>query len=167
MDYPKEQSKSVYDYSDKSVQHAGYAAIAYAVINLFSGVLALIQYFLYHRPGTGGILNRDFAAQQYLEHTPLITAVAVGFTVIIAAISGVLAFFIFRRSRFAVVATLVLVILLQLYTWFAAHSSAGTLVSIIVVAFLLRGARRMFQDCAEQEMEAKKKPDEPMEPTAG
>ena len=157
MDYPKEQSKSVYDYSDRSVQHAGYAAIAYAVINVFSGVLALIQYFLYHRPGTGGILNRDFAAQQYVEHTPLITAVAVGFTVIIAAISAVLAFFIFRRSRFAVVVMPVLVILLQLYTWFAAHSSAGTLVSIIVVAFLLRGARRMFQDYAEQEMEAEKK----------
>ena len=156
MDYPKEHSKSVYDYSDKSVQHAGYAAMAYAAINLFGGLLALIQYFLYHRPGTGGILNRDFAAQQYLEHTPLITAVAVGFTVIIAAISGVLAFFIFRRRRFAVVTMLVLVIVLQLYTWFVAHSPGGSLVSIVVVAFLLRGARRMFQDYAEQKLEAEK-----------
>jgi hypothetical protein len=156
MDYPKEHSKSVYDYSDKSVQHAGYAAIAYAVINLFSGVLAWIQYFLYHRPGTGGILNRDFASQQYLQHTPLMTAVAVVFSIVIAAISGVLAFFIFRRSRFAVVAMLVVVVVLQLFTWFAARSPAGTLVSIVVVAFLLRGARRMFQDYAEQKLEAKK-----------
>lgn len=156
MDYPKEHSKSVYDYSDKSVQHAGYAAIAYATINLFSGVLAWIQYFLYHRPGTGGLLNRDFASQQYLQHTPLITAIAIVFSVIIAAISGVLAFFIFRRRRFAVVAMLILVTLLQLYTWLIAHSPAGTLVSIVVVAFLLRGARRMFQDYAEQKLEAKK-----------
>ena len=156
MDYPKEHSKSLYDYSDKSVQHAGYAAIAYAAVNLFSGVLAWIQYFLYHRPGTGGLLNRDFASQQYLQHTPLITAVAVAFSAILAAVSGVLAFFIFRRSRFAVVAMLVLVVFLQLYTWFVAHSLAGALVSIVVVAFLLRGARRMFQDYAEQKMEAEK-----------
>lgn len=156
MDYPKEHSKSVYDYSDKSVQHAGYAAIAYGVVNLFGGVLAWIQYFLYHRPGTGGLLNRDFASQQYLEHTPLITAAAVGFSVILAAVSGVLAFLIFRRNRFAVVAMLVLVIALQLYTWFVAHSLAGTLVSVVVVAFLLRGARRMFQDHAERQMEAGK-----------
>jgi hypothetical protein len=157
MDYPKEHSKSLYDYSDKSVQHAGYAAIAYAAISLFSGVLAWVQYFLYHRPGkSGSVLPDDFAAQQYLQHTPLITAVAVGFSVILAAISGVLAFFIFRRSRFAVVAMVVLVVLLQLYTWFIAHSASGTLVSIIAVAFLLRGARRMFQDYAEQELAAEK-----------
>jgi hypothetical protein len=156
MDYPKEHSKSLYDYSDKSAQHAGYAAIAYAAINLFTGLLAWIQYFLYHRPGTGGLLNRDFASQQYLQHTPLITAVAVVFSVIIAGISGVLAFFIFRRSRVAVVAMLVLVILLQLYVWFIARSPAGTLVSIIVVGFLLRGARRIFQDHAEQKVEAAK-----------
>jgi hypothetical protein len=156
MDYPKEHSKSLYDYSDKSVQHAGYAAIAYAAINLFSGVLAWIQYFVYHRPGTGGLLNRDFASQQYLQHTPLITAVAVAFSIVLTAVSGVLAFFIFRRSRFAVVGMLVLVIVMQLYMWLVAHSPAGTLVSIVVVAFLLRGARRMFQDYAEQKMESEK-----------
>jgi hypothetical protein len=156
MDYPKEGSKSLYDYSDKSVQHAGYAAIAYAVINLFSGVLAWIQYFLYHRPGTGGFISHDFASQQYLQHTPLITAVVVAFSVIIASVAGVLAFFIFRRNRFAVVTMLVFVVILQLYTWFVAHSPAGTLVSIIVAGFLLRGARRIFQDHAEQKMEAEK-----------
>jgi hypothetical protein len=156
VDYPKEHSKSVYDYSDKSVPHAGYAAIAYAVINLFTGLLAWIQYFLYHRPGTGGILNRDVAAQQYLQHTPLTTAIALVFSIIIASISGVLAFFIFRRRRFAVVAMIIFVIALQLYVWFVGHSIAGTLLSIVVVAFLLRGARRLFQDYAEQQLEAKK-----------
>jgi hypothetical protein len=156
MDYPNENSKSLYDYSDKSVQHAGYAAIVYAAINVFSGVLALIQYFIYHRPGTGGFISHEFVSQQWLQHTPLITAVAVAFSVIIAAISGVLAFFIFRHSRFAVVVMVVLVIVLQLYTWFAARSPAGSLVSIIVVAFLLRGARRIFQDYAERQTDATK-----------
>ena len=156
MDYPKEDSKSLYDYSDKSVQHAGYAAIAYAAINLFGALLACIQYFIYHRPGTGGFISHEFVSEQYLQHTPLITAVVVVFSVIIAATSGVLAFFIFRRSRFAVVAMLVFVIVFQLYTWFVAHSPAGTLVTIIVVGFLLRGARRIFQYHAERQVEAEK-----------
>src|SRR6266705_4169976 len=152
----KRPTTSVYDYSDKSVPQAGYAAIAYAVIALVTGLFALLQYFLYHRPGTGGFISNDFVSQQYLQHTPFITAVAVVFSVIIAAISAVLAFFIFRRSRFAVVAMLIFVIVLQLYTWFVARSPAGTLVSIIVVGFLLRGARRVFQDYAERKMEAEK-----------
>jgi hypothetical protein len=150
MDYPKENSKSLYDYSDKSVQHAGYAAIAYGAINLFMGLLEWIRYFLYHRPGTGGILNRDFTSEQYLLHTPFMTAVAVIFSVLIAAISSILAILIFRRSRFAVIAMLVFVIVLQLFTWFVARSPAGTIVSIIVIGFLLRGCRRIFQDHTEQ-----------------
>ncbi len=156
MDYPKEDSKSLYDYSDKSVQHAGYAAIAYAAINLFSGVLALIQYFIYHRPGTGGIISHEFVSQQYLQHTPLLTAVALAFSIIIAIIAGVLAFFIFRHSRFAVVAMLGAVVVIQLFTWFVAHSAAATLVSIIVAGFLLRGARRISQDHAERQLDATK-----------
>jgi hypothetical protein len=156
MDYPKDRSKSVYDYSDKSVRHAGYAAIVYAAINLFSGLLEWIQFVLYHRPGTGGSLNHHFAAQQYLQHTPFITAVAVVFSIIVAAISGVLAFFIFHRSRVAVVTMIVFIIVLQLYIWFIARSSAGTLVTIIVAGFLLRGGRRIFQDHAEHKMEQEK-----------
>jgi hypothetical protein len=156
MDYPKEDSKSLYDYSDRSVQHAGYAALAYAAINLFTGVLALIQYYIYHRPGTGGFLGHEFATQQYLQHTPLLTAISLFFSVVIAAISGVLAFFIFRHSRFAVVAMIGIVVLLQLFTWFVAHSPAGTLVSIIVAGFLLRGARRIFQDYSERQLHATK-----------
>ena len=60
------------------------------------------------------------------------------------------------RSRFAVVAMIVVVVVLQLFAWFVARSPAGTLVSIVVVAFLLRGARRMFQDYAEQKLEGEK-----------
>src|ERR1700750_534312 len=113
MDYPKEDSASLYDYSDKSIPQAGYAAIAYAVIALFTGLLVWLQYFLYHRPGTGGFISHDFVSQQYLQHTPFVTAVAVALDAIIAVISGVLAFLIFRRSRFAVVAMLVFVAILQ------------------------------------------------------
>jgi hypothetical protein len=156
MDYPEENSKSLYDYSDKSVQQAGYAAIGYAAVNLFTGVLALIQHFIYHRPGTGGLISHEYVSQQYLQHTPLITAITLAFSIVIAVVSGILAFFIFRQSRFAVVAMLAVVVLLQLFTWFVAHSAAGTLVSIIVAGFLLRGARRIFQDHAERQLNATK-----------
>ena len=81
------------------------------------------------------------------------TAIAVVFSVIIAAVSATLAFLIFRRSRFAVVAMLAFVIGLQLVIWFVARSPAGTLVSIVVAGFLLRGCRRIFQDYAELKME--------------
>ena len=157
MTEPTERpTTSLYDYTDKSVPQAGYAAIAYGVISLVTGLFALLQYFLYHTPGQGGFLHREYANQQWLQHTPLITAISVVFSVIIATISGVLAFGIFRRSRFSIVAMLVFVIILQLYVWFVARSVAGTLVTIIVVAFLLRGARRMFQDHAERELDATK-----------
>ena len=100
----KRPTTSVYDYTDKSVLQAGYAAIAYGVIALVTGLFALLQYFLYHRPGTGGFMSHDFVAQQYLQHTPFVTAVALVFSIIIAAISGVLALGIFRRSRVAIAA---------------------------------------------------------------
>jgi hypothetical protein len=59
MDYPKEGSTSVYDYSDKTIAHAGYAAIAFALVSVFTGALACIRYFLYHRPGTGGFQGHE------------------------------------------------------------------------------------------------------------
>jgi hypothetical protein len=141
----KRPTTSVYDYSDKSVPQAGYAAIAYAVIALVTGLFALLLYFLYHRPGTGGFISHDFVAQQYLQHTPFVTAVALVFSIIIANISRVLAFGIFRRRRVAIVAMIVFVVALQLYTWFVARSIAGTLVTIVVVPFLLRGAEGCFR----------------------
>jgi hypothetical protein len=147
---------SLYDYTDKSVPQAGYAAIAYGVISLFGGLLAVVQFYLYHTPGKGSVLPDHFAAQQYLQHTPLATAIAVVFSVIIAAISGLLAFFVFRRSRVAIIAMIGFVVVLQLYTWLVAFSLAGTLLTVVVVAFLLRGAKRMFQDHAEARLEATK-----------
>ena len=152
----KRPRTSVYDYSDKSVPQAGYATIAYGVIALATGLFALLQYFLYHRPGTGGFISHDFVAQQYLQHTPFVTAVALVFSIIIAAISGVLAFSIFRRSRVAIVAMIVFVVALQLYTWFVARSTAGMLVTNGCCRFSLRRAKRMFQDHAERELDATK-----------
>jgi hypothetical protein len=156
MDYAKEGSTSVYDYSDKSIAHAGYAAIAFALASVFTAVLVCIQYFLYHRPGTGGFQGHKFLSEQYLQHTPLIPAIVAGSAAIVAAISGVLAFFIFRRSRFAVIAMLVFVVALQLYGCFVAHSPSGTILSIVVVGFLLRGARRILQGHAERQLEPEK-----------
>jgi len=130
------------------VPQAGYAAIATAVIYLFTRLIVWIDFNLY--AGTNTLLHNVSS-----EHAPSVTAVTVD-AVIMAAVSGVLAFFIFRRSRFAVIAMLVFVIIPQLYTWFVAHSLAGTLPSIIVAAFLLRGARRILQDHAEQKEEATK-----------
>jgi hypothetical protein len=144
MDYPKEGSTSLYDYSDKSVQHAGYAAVAYAIVSLFSGLLAFLQYFLYYRPGTGDFQGHEFLSQQYLQHTPLVTAAAVAFSVIIAVFSGGLAFLIFWRSRFAVVAMLIFVVLFQLYTWSIGHSFAGTFVSIVVAGFCCAAREKYF-----------------------
>jgi hypothetical protein len=67
MDYPKEGSTSVYDYSDKSIAHAGYTAIAFALVSVFTGALACIQYFLYHRPGTGGFQGHEQLLTARLE----------------------------------------------------------------------------------------------------
>lgn len=132
MDYPKEGSTSLYDYSDKSIPQAGYAAIVYAVISTLSTGLAWFQ----------------------APSTPWIAIVIVA--AIIGLFFGALAFGIFRKSRVAVVIMLVFVVGLQLYAWFVMRSGSGTLLSIIVTGFLLRGARRIFQDHAEREMDAQK-----------
>ena len=149
MNEKPSDSRSLYDYSDKSIPQAGYAAMAYAIVSLLSGLLAWIQYFLYHRPGKTGWLDHGYSSQQWLAHTPAITVIAVGSSVLIAAISGALAYGIFRRNRAAIVAMIVFVLALQLYTWFVVRSIGGTLLTVVVVAFLCRGARRMFQDHAE------------------
>jgi lipoprotein signal peptidase len=69
---------------------------------------------------------------------------------------GGLAFGIFKKSRVCVVILLVLVVGFQLYTWFVMRSASGSLLSVIVTGFLLRGARRIFQDHAERRTEAAK-----------
>ena len=128
MDYPqKEGSSSLYDYSDKSIPQAGYAAIVYAVISTLTTGLSWFR----------------------APTTPWLALVVVA--LVIGAFFGGLAFGIFRKSRTAVVLMLVLVVGLQLYTWLILHSISGTLLSIVVTGFLLRGARRIFQDHAERE----------------
>jgi hypothetical protein len=102
MDYPKEGSTSLYDYSDKSVPQAGYAAIVYAVVSTLSAGLAWFR----------------------APSTPWIAIVIVA--LVIGLFFGALAFGIFRKSRVAVVIMLVFVIGLQLYTWFLMRSASGT-----------------------------------------
>lgn len=120
MDYPKEGSSSLYDYSDKSIPQAGYAAIVYAVISTLTTGLAWFR-----APATPWLA---------------IVIVALG----IGLFFGALAFGIFRKSRVAVILMLVFVVGLQLYTWFIMRSPSGSLLSIVVTGFLLRGARRIF-----------------------
>jgi len=99
MDYPKEILHHSTTTPIRACRRPA-TAIAYGVISLVTGLFALLQYFLYHTPGQGGFLHASMLNQQWLQHTPLVTAISVCFSVIIAAISGVLAFGIFRRSRF-------------------------------------------------------------------
>ncbi|MBA2435885.1 MAG: hypothetical protein H0V54_12535 [Chthoniobacterales bacterium] len=45
MNEPSERrTTSLYDYTDKGVPHAGYAAIVYGVVSLVTGLLALLQF---------------------------------------------------------------------------------------------------------------------------
>jgi hypothetical protein len=132
MDYPKEGSTSLYDYSDQSIPQAGYAAIIYAVISTLSAGLAWFR----------------------APTTPWMAIAIVA--LVIGLFFGALAFGIYRKSRVAIVIMLVFVVGLQLYTWFIMRSGSGTIVSIIVTGFLLRGARRIFQYHAEREMDAQK-----------
>jgi hypothetical protein len=115
----------LYDYTDPRVRQAGYAATIYGVISLASALLELLKARLYAIPASA------------------VALVAIG--VIAAGISGILAFGIFRRRKVAVILMTALVVIPQLYTWFVAHSISGSLVSIVVTAFLLRGAKAMFE----------------------
>ena len=130
MDYPKEGSSSLYDYSDKSIPQAGYAAIVYAIISTLTTGLAWVR----------------------APSTPWLAIFIIA--LVIGLFFGALAFGIFRKSRVAVVLMLVFVVGLQLYTWIIMRSLSGSLLSIIVTGFLLRGARRIFQDHAEREENA-------------
>jgi len=132
MDYPREGSNSLYDYSDKSIPQAGYAAIVYAVISTLTTGLAWFR----------------------APSTPWLAVVIVA--LIIGLFFGALAFGIFRRRRVAVIVMLAFVVGLQLYTWFIMRSPSGSLLSIVVTGFLLRGARRIFQDHAERGGNAEK-----------
>ena len=132
MEYPKEGSVSLYDYTDKSIQHAGYAAVVYAIVSMVSTGLAWFQ----------------------APSTPWVGLAIVA--VIIGLFFGGLAFGIFKKSRVCVVIMLALVVGFQLYTWFVMRSASGSILSILVTGFLLRGARRIFQYQAERKGEVGK-----------
>src|ERR1017187_5300657 len=86
MDYPKEGSSSLYDYSDKSIPQAGYAAIVYAVISTLTTGLAWFR----------------------APSTPWLAVVMVA--LVIGLFFGALAFGIFRKSRAAVIVMLAFVV---------------------------------------------------------
>lgn len=132
MHYPKETSTSLHEYSDNSIPHAAYAAIVYAVLSTLNISLAWFR----------------------ATPTPWIGIVIVTF--VVGFLFAGLAFGILCKSRIAVVIMLVLVMGLQLYTWLVMRSAFGTILSIIVTGFLLRGARRIFQCHAESETDAQK-----------
>jgi hypothetical protein len=69
---------------------------------------------------------------------------------IIGILLGLLAFGIYKKSRIAAVLAIVLIAGTQLYVWVILRSFSGTIVSVIVTGFLLRGTRRIFQEHRER-----------------
>ena len=119
-DAPDRKSLSVYDYSDKSIQHAWIAVLAYLGLRVFGAVIGAMQ-------------------------QPAMVVVFVIDAAFYALVLGAIAFGIHTKSRVAVVLGIVVIAGTQLYVWLAARSFSGTIVSIIVVGFLLRGATRIHQ----------------------
>ena len=119
-DEPKRASLSVYDYSDKSIQHAWIAVLAYLGLRLFGTVMGVLQ-------------------------QPAATVPFVVDALINSVILGLLAFGIYRKSRVAIALAIIWIVGAQFYTWIAARSFSGTIVTVIVTGFLLRGAKRIFE----------------------
>ena len=118
-DDERPRSLSVDDYSDKSIQHAGIAVLAYAALRSLSAIIGAVQ-----QP-----------------------AMAVWFVIdlfIVGVVLGLLAFGIYKKSRIAVVLAILYIVGTQLYVWFGLGSATGTIVAVIVTGFLLRGAKRIF-----------------------
>lgn len=118
------KSLSVYDYSDKSIAHAWIAVLAYGGLHVFGATMGAFR-----DPATTGLVIVD----------AVITSVILGF----------LAFGIHRKSRIAVALALLFIVGTQLYVWIGLRSITGTIVSVIVTGFLLRGAKRIFEDHRE------------------
>ena len=114
------RSLSVYDYSDKSIQHAGIAVLAYAGLRALSAIVGTLQ-----QPAMAVWFVIDLA--------------------VVAIVLSILAFGIFKKSRIAVVLAILYVVGTQLYVWFGLGSASGTIVAVIVTGFLLRGAKRIFE----------------------
>ena len=105
---------------DNSIRHASIAALAYGALRALSAFI-------------GGMQQPAFALWFFIDF-----AVA-------GIILGLLAYFISRRSRVAVLLAIAYVAGTQLYVWFGIRSAAGTIISALVIGFLLRGARRIFE----------------------
>ena len=119
-DEPKLRSLSVYDYSDKSIQQAWIAVLAYLGLRVFGTVMGILQ--------------------QPASTVPLVVD-----GVFDCVVLGALAFGIYRKSRIAVTLALLWVVGIQIYIWIGLRSFSGTVVSVIVTGFLLRGAKRIFE----------------------
>ena len=119
------RSLSVYDYSDKSVAHAWIAVLAFAGLRALGALSGALQ-----QPAIAIWFVIDFA--------------------LIGIVLGVLAFGIYKHSRIAVVLAILYVAGMQLYVWIGTGSFSGTFVSIIVTGFLLRGAKRIFEQQRER-----------------
>ena len=113
------KSLSVYDCSDPSIRRAWIAVLAYAGLRALSTI--------------AGMMTQP--------------AIAVWFVVdvLIAVILGALAFGIYKKSGVAVVLAIVFIAGTQLYVWIVLGSFSGTIVSVIVTGFLIRGAVRIFE----------------------
>jgi hypothetical protein len=123
-DQPERKSLSVYDYSDPSIRHAWVAVLAYAGLRALGTIAGMVT-----QPGGAIWFVIDFA--------------------LIALILGGLAFGIYKRSRVAVVLAVLAIAGTQLYVCIVLRSFSGTIVSVIVTGFLLRGAVRIFQEHRE------------------
>jgi hypothetical protein len=126
-DEAKEQrrSLSVYDYSDKSIAHAAIAVLVYAGLHALGAIVGALQ-----QPQVAIWFVVDFVFQFLLL--------------------GVLAFGIYKKSRVAVVLAILYVVGTQLYIWIGLGAFSGTIVAVIVTGFLLRGAKRIFEDHRER-----------------
>lgn len=60
-------------------------------------------------------------------------------------IFSALAFGIYKKSRIAVGLAIFFIVGLQFYVWIGLRSFSGTIVSVIVTGFLLRGAKGIFE----------------------
>jgi hypothetical protein len=120
-DEPERKSLSVYDYSDPSIRHAWIAVLAYAGLRALGAI--------------AGMVTQPTGALWFI----------IDFT-LIALILGVLAFGIYKKSRVAVLLAILAIAGTQLYVWIVLGSFSGTIVSVIVTGFLLRGAVRIFQE---------------------
>jgi hypothetical protein len=118
------KSLSVYDYSDPSIRHAWIAVLVYAGLRALGTVAGM------------------------LREPPMAIWFVIDL-VLVAMVLGGLAFGIYKRSRVAVVLAIVAIAGTQLYVWIVLGSFSGTIVSVIVTGFLLRGAVRIFQEHRE------------------